>query len=61
MNLPVLSEATQKAREPFKEPLVYFHIYKAIKSMVKPPQQKKQSMCSVTSPSNNPTLSDCTM
>lgn len=63
MNLPVLSEATHKDREPFKEPLVYFHIYKAIRvnGETFPTKETMNVFCNIPQqqPQVNPTISDC--
>lgn len=63
MNLPALSEATHKEREPFKEPLVYFHIYKAIRvnGETSPTKETINVFCNIPQqqPQVNPTLSDC--
>lgn len=63
MNLPVLSEATHKGREPFKEPLVYSHIYIAIRvnGETLPTKETMNVFCNILQqqPQVNHTLSDC--
>lgn len=63
MNLLVLSEATHKDREPFKEPLVYSHIYKAIRvnSETLPTKETMNVFFNIPQQQQqvNHTLSDC--